>query len=92
MSFDLLFYNILPDIFRQRIHSGDSDIVENDIMKTIWKDEFDFDNLSIDFSIFNKHVVPNVDQEKENDYFWLPLFDYGLNDWIWRSINYPNKD
>ena len=65
-------------------------IKDNDEMKVIWKEMLgvDIDNIEVDFTQYNMHLTPQVDERTFEDYF----FDVsdGVLEWILDGINAPN--
>lgn len=61
-------------------------------MKKLWKQYFDIDvdALEIDFSQFDKHMMPNVLDEDEYDYF--NNVPYGLFEWVLFPLNDPDME
>ena len=67
----------------------DEALEQNGQMKLLWKELFniDIDALDIDFSIYNKHLQPNVDEDDECWYF--QSVPDGIVEWILYGIKTP---
>lgn len=67
-------------------------IIQNDMMKELWKKHFqiDIDSLEVDFTKFDMHLPPNV-SEDERDWYFYDCID-GLNEWLLPVVNRPSED
>lgn len=67
-------------------------IANNNEMKQIWLEYFgiDIDAIDIDFSLYNRHLTPNVSSEDEY-YFFQDVPD-GVEEYILGPINRPSPD
>lgn len=67
-------------------------IADNNNMKGIWMKYFgiDIDSLNIDFSKYNRHIMPNVD--KAGEYSFFHDVPNGVFEYIFDPINHPSED
>ncbi len=67
-------------------------ISQNNEMKALWKDKFDIDIdcLDVDFTLFNRHIIPNV--SKNSMYSYFQSVPNGIEEWILDGINFPGSN